>query len=133
MSRAHEHYRHIVVALDGGDESWSALEEAIRIARASQARLDLLVAIPDNASAGGRTSQLHVLQRAATRAADLPVMSYAIEGDPGSVIIEHAETRQCDLIVMGCRSGIEPDDKLGESVSIAVSQQARVPVVIVRT
>ena len=84
------------------------------------------------ASSRIKTPTGDILQRAATRAADLPVMRYAIKEDPGSVIPEHAEARQCDLIVMGCRTEIAPDDKLGESVSDVVSQRARVPVLVVR-
>lgn len=125
-------YRHIVVALDGGNESWAALHEAVRIARSSQARLDLLVAIPDGAPAGAREASEDVARRAASRAGDLPVMRYVVEGDPATAIVDHADTLRCDLIVMGCRSRIAPSEKLGESVTTAVSQRARVPVLVVR-
>jgi nucleotide-binding universal stress UspA family protein len=80
MDLEHAQHRHIVVALDGGDESRSALDVAVRMARSTHARLDLLVVIPDTASTGVHADLEHVLQRAATRAADLRVMRYAIEG-----------------------------------------------------
>ena len=125
-------YRHIVVALDGGDESWAALREAIRLARTAHAALDLLVAVPPGAAPSVLEAHHAIARDAMARTRRLPATSYVVEGDPDSAIVEHADSHGCDLIVMGCRSGLGPGGPPTDSITTAVSQRARIPVLIVR-
>ena len=123
-------YRHIVVALDGGNEAWAALDEAVRLARSSKGRLDLLVAVP--AGSRGADDYAHVAESAAMRAGAFPATTFLVDGDPAAAIIEHADKEQCDLIVMGCRSRLGPHPATSASTTTAVSARACVPILMVR-
>jgi nucleotide-binding universal stress UspA family protein len=123
-------YRHIVVALDGGNEAWAALDEAVRLARSSQGRLDLLVAVPVGSPAAD--DYAHLAESAALRAGAFPATTFLVDGDPAAAIIEHADKEQCDLIVMGCRSRLGPHPATSASTTTAVAERACVPILMVR-
>lgn len=123
-------YRHIVVGLDGGNEGWAALDEALRLARSSKGRLDLLVAVPD--ATGGKQSYADIADVAASKAGDLAATTYLVDGDPATALLEHAEREHCDLIVMGCRSRLGPTPATSASTTTAVSERSHVPVLMVR-
>jgi nucleotide-binding universal stress UspA family protein len=123
-------YRRIVVGLDGGDEGWAALDEALRLARSSKGRLDLLVAVPD--AAESKQPYTDIADVAAARAGGLPATTYLVDGDPAAALLEHAEREHCDLIVMGCRSRLGPTPATSASTTTAVSERSHVPILMVR-
>jgi nucleotide-binding universal stress UspA family protein len=134
-------YRHIVVAIDGSPESQHALEHAVRIARASNAALDLLAVSPVSSTVewGGRTQPIalndvayaETLRRAAVSIVDQPVTTYLQKGDPATAIVSHAVDHQCDLIVMGSRGRGRAAVAVLGSTSLAVIRRAPVPVTVV--
>jgi nucleotide-binding universal stress UspA family protein len=121
-------YQHIVVALDGGNESWAAFDEALRLARASKGRLDALVAVPE----GDGGDLAGVAEQAASRAGTYPATMFVVAGEPAAAIVRHAEQQHCDLIVMGCRSRIGAHPARSASTTTAVSDRTRVPLLMVR-
>jgi len=92
---------------------------------------------PDFVAARTRRRELagELLERAAAklRAAGFKVNSCVHEGDPRTVILDHAEKLRVDLIVMGSHGRKGVDRFLIGSVSEAVTQYARCSVLIVRT
>ncbi len=123
-------YQHIVVALDGGKEAWAAFDEAVRLARSSSGRLDVLVAVPETSARADADAS--IARVAVARAGAYPTTTFVVEGDPADAIIDHVEQQHCDLIVMGCRSRIGPHPATSASTTTAVSDRSHVPVLLVR-
>ena len=134
-------YRHIVVAVDGTATSARALAHGVRVARASNALLDLVAVSPDNSTTrwGGATQPValldrpwaEVLRRAAASIDDLPVTTYLVKGDPARAIVSHARDHDCDLIVMGSRGRARAAAALLGSTALEVIHRAMVPVIVV--
>jgi nucleotide-binding universal stress UspA family protein len=124
-------FQHIVVALDGGDEAWAAFDQALRLARSSNGRLDVLVADPAGPHGPGVT-YTQIAESAVARAGSFPARTFVVTGDPAAAILGHAEQAHCDLIVMGCRSRIGSHPATSASTTTAVSDRCRVPVLMVR-
>jgi nucleotide-binding universal stress UspA family protein len=137
MTDHSEGYQHIVVAVDGGDEAWAAFDEAIRLARSSKGRLDVLVADPSGQTEArlpspGADAYAQIAESAAARAGGFVTTTFVVGGDPAGAIVEHADEERCDLIVMGCRSRIGSHGATSPSTTSAVSERSRVPVLLVR-
>ena len=73
------------------------------------------------------------LRRAATLLAELGIEAELVEaiGDPAEAIVEVAEARGADLIVVGTREPSMVERLLGHSVSEAVQRRAHCDVLIV--
>jgi nucleotide-binding universal stress UspA family protein len=137
MTDHSEGYQHIVVAVDGGDEAWAAFDEAIRLARSSKGRLDVLVADPTGRTEARLPSPradayAQIALSATARAGAFATTTFVVCGDPAGAIVEHADEERCDLIVMGCRSRIGSRGATPPSTTTAVSERSRVPVLLVR-
>lgn len=141
-------YRHILAAFDGSPASEDALKQAIRlIERHPDGRLTVLHAlhrptyliegfvgvIPVAYQEQMKAYEDAIVQRAKALTTTLPRAEIVIrEGHPAAAVLETAETRGCDLIVMGSRGlGAVKEWVLG-SVSHHVVQHAQVPVLIVK-
>lgn len=137
-------FRSILVAWDGSAHARRALEQAIDIARAQEARLTLLtVAAPIQTLAGpyivpiSEDDLLRAAERMASEGEELvpegiPVSARTAKGHPGSELLKRVRAADHDLIVMGSRGrGAVRSAVLG-SVSHYVLNHARVPVLIVR-
>jgi nucleotide-binding universal stress UspA family protein len=131
MTDRSDGFQHIVVALDGGDEAWAAFDQALRLARSSNGRLDVLVADPTNPH-DPAAAYAHIAEAAVARAGSFPTRTFVVAGDPAAAILGHAEQARCDLIVMGCRARIGPHPATSASTTTAVSDRCRVPVLMVR-
>ena len=142
----------IVVGTDGSDTAGKAVEEAIELARAVGASIELVSAFEPvpaerlHASAGEvpRDLQWMVNPRAdveatlreaaaAVEAAGVPVRTYAREGDPADAILDVAEETNADLIVVGNKGMTGARRFLLGSVPNKVSHHAPCNVMIVRT
>lgn len=142
-------YSRILVAYDGSDLSKKALDMAMALAKQDE-RIELTVVAvsnPPTATSMGsygiynqelineiRENAEKILSEVKEKIAELPNKTAAVvlEGNPGRLIVDHANQTSCDLIVMGSRglSGIK-EMFLG-STSHFVVQKANCPVFIVK-
>jgi nucleotide-binding universal stress UspA family protein len=145
-------FRRIVVGTDGSDTAGKAVEEAIALAKALGASIELVSAyepvpnqrLREEARAAPADMQWMVnpreevdatLRRAceAIRAAGVDVTAYAREGDPADSILDVAEERGADLIVVGNKGMTGAKRFLLGSVPNKVSHHAPCSVLIIRT
>ncbi len=139
-------YDCILVPTDGSREVERALEYAVEFARTHDATIRALYVVnaagygglPMETALGGISDALHEEGRAAVgrieelAPAAVTVETTVLEGAPSRVIIEEADSAECDLIVMGThgRGGI--DRLLLGSVTERVVRRASVPVLTVQ-
>lgn len=140
-------YKHILVAYDGSDLAQAALEQAVLIVQEHPAtRLTVLhVCHFPNMLVGGAFFAVQGVEKGYSDYAELLVedAQHAIEGLPYAKVVlrqglpvesilECAEEGGCDLIMIGSRglSGLK-QFMLG-SVSHAVVQKAKIPVMIIK-
>jgi len=145
-------FKSIVVGTDGSDTAGKAVEEAIALARALGASIELVSAyepvasqrLRDEARDAPQDLQWMVNPRedvdATLRdacqeieAAGVAVTSYAREGDPADAILDVAEERGADLIVVGNKGMTGAKRFLLGSVPNKISHHAPCSVLIVRT
>jgi nucleotide-binding universal stress UspA family protein len=145
-------FRSIVVGTDGSDTAKQAVREAIELARDVRARVDLVSAYEPVASSRLRVERREVpedvqwmvnpredvnvtLEEAANevREAGVEVQTFAREGDPADAILDVAEERDSDLIVVGNKGMTGAKRFLLGSVPNKVSHHAPCSVLIVRT
>ena len=137
----------IVVGTDGSQEAEAAVERAADLARGSGARLHVVTAYPDvpsyreriASSAKRESIDLRevaetVLARTVQKLTDegIAVETHARDGDPAEAILEVAQERKADLIVVGNRGLTGIERFLLGSVSSKLSHHAPCSVMIVR-
>ena len=145
-------FRSIVVGTDGSDTATQAVRQAIELARSLGARIDLVSAYEPVSDARLREESLHVpedlqwminpredvqatLEAASgeIRAAGVEVEVFALQGDPADAILDVAEERGSDLIVVGNKGMTGAKRFLLGSVPNKVSHHAPCSVLIIRT
>ena len=145
-------FQSIVVGTDGSETARQAVEEAIGLAKAVGASIELVSAfepIPnqrlrDEARAAPADLQWMVNPREdvdatlreaseAIAQAGVAVTVYAREGDPADAILDVAEERGADLIVVGNKGMTGAKRFLLGSVPNKVSHHAPCSVLIIRT
>jgi nucleotide-binding universal stress UspA family protein len=136
-------FRKILVAVDGSQHARDALEIALDLAQRYGASLGLLHAFPHVSDLLGYPQYDHLLEArtligekllesARTQVGDLaPVDLHLVEGPPAPAILRVAEEENYDLIVLGSRGRGQIAGMLLGSVSSAVAQRSRCPVMIV--
>jgi nucleotide-binding universal stress UspA family protein len=138
-------FKNILLAYDGSTHSQRALDCAADLVQKYGAQLILVHAfhpVPgelglkmlEQVEAKTIASGEQVIEEAQSRLASLgvPVVSELLEGPPADAVLRVAETRKCDLIVMGSRGLGGLEATLLGSVSEQVLQRAAVPVLIVK-
>jgi nucleotide-binding universal stress UspA family protein len=142
----------ILVATDGSSTAQTAVEHAISLARAVDAKLAIVAAYEPSsregasgagegaaeagAGLGPHDAALLVLSRAVkdANAAGVEVVeTFARQGDPADAIIDVAEEQSSDLIVVGNKGMTGARRFLLGSVPNKVSHHAPCSVLIVRT
>ena len=142
----------IVVGTDGSETAAEAVRTAIELAKMTKAKLEIVSAYEPVSSARLREEAQHVpadlqwmvnpredvdakLEEAAevAREAGLDVHVYARQGDPADAILDVAEERCCDLIVVGNKGMTGAKRFLLGSVPNKVSHHAPCSVLIIRT
>jgi nucleotide-binding universal stress UspA family protein len=145
-------FRSIVVGTDGSDTATQAVRQAIELARSVGARIELVSAYEPVSDARLREESIVVpedlhwmvnpredveatLEAAAReiRAAGVAVEVFARQGDPADCILDVAEERGSDLIVIGNKGMTGAKRFLLGSVPNKVSHHAPCSVLIIRT
>jgi nucleotide-binding universal stress UspA family protein len=145
-------FKRIVVGTDGSETAAKAVQEAIGLAQQVGASLDIVSAyapvpearlrdlspqVPDDLQyiVNPRIDVDATLGRACAEAeaAGLSVQRFAREGDPADAILDVAEERGADLIVVGNKGMTGARRFLLGSVPNKVSHHAPCAVLIVRT
>ncbi|MCW3068970.1 MAG: UspA domain protein [Solirubrobacterales bacterium] len=145
-------FKSIVVGTDGSDTANQAVREAVDLARAVGAKLELVSAyepVPSQRLAEERRQAPEDLQWAISpredvdstldaaadvaRKAGVPVDVYPRQGDPADAILDVAEEQEADLIVVGNKGMTGAKRFLLGSVPNKVSHHAPCSVMIIRT
>ena len=144
-------FRSIVVGIDGSDTAREAVRQATTLASSVGARIELVSAYEPVSDARLREAvavprDLHwiinpradvetTLEEAAAeiRAAGVDVEVFARQGDPADAILDVAEERGSDLIVIGNKGMTGAKRFLLGSVPNKVSHHAPCSVLIIRT
>jgi len=123
----------IVLAYNDTDSSNSALERAAELAGFYGAKLVVTSVVPVLVGAERMPAPGPELEKAKAKLGDLGVETELVEavGEIGEAIIEVAESRGADLIVIGTRELSQVERMLGHSVSETVQRMARCDVLIV--
>jgi len=125
----------IVIAYDDTEPAKRALVRASELSRLYGARLVVTTVAPVDESAGAVADlDLPELARARTRLEEGGVEAeyQPALGEPADAIVEVAEKRNADLIVLGTREPGVVERLLGHSVSHAVLRLASCDVLVVR-
>jgi nucleotide-binding universal stress UspA family protein len=145
-------FERIVVGTDGSDTAGEAVRQAIELARATGAKLDVVSAyepvprsrlreeageVPgDIAYAVGPREDVNVVLEGAAgpaKAAGVDVTTHAREGDPADAILDIAEETKAALIVVGNKGMTGARRFLLGSVPNKISHHAPCSVYIART
>jgi nucleotide-binding universal stress UspA family protein len=142
----------IVVGTDGSETAGQAVRQAAELARAVGAKLELVSAyepVPEQRLNEERRQAPEDLQwaispredvdatleaaAAVAREAGVPVEVYPRQGDPADAILDVAEEREADLIIVGNKGMTGAKRFLLGSVPNKVSHHAPCSVLIIRT
>jgi nucleotide-binding universal stress UspA family protein len=145
-------FKSIVVGTDGSDTATQAVRQAIDLARSVDATIELVSAYEPVPAKRLREESLEApedlqwainpredvdttLEAAAAlaRQAGVDVNLYARQGDPADAILDVAEEREADLIVVGNKGMTGAKRFLLGSVPNKVSHHAPCSVLIIRT
>jgi nucleotide-binding universal stress UspA family protein len=145
-------FKSIVVGTDGSDTATQAVREAVDLARSLGAKLELVSAyepVPAQRLAEERRQAPEDLQwainpredvdatldaaAALAREAGVQADLYARQGDPADAILDVAEERRADLIIVGNKGMTGAKRFLLGSVPNKVSHHAPCSVLIIRT
>ncbi len=134
-------FLNILVGFDGSPPARRALEYAVELARAGNAKLTVITVAPPVASyvalAGASSERMHVEleEWAAARLAeagelvpdDLPAHTIQRSGEVGAAIVKELERGAYDLIVLGSRRRGRTQESLISGVNAYVHFHSRVP------
>jgi nucleotide-binding universal stress UspA family protein len=124
-------FRSIVVGTDGSETARQAVREAVGLAASLGAGIELVCAYaPGQREAGEATLREGTAE---AEAAGVAVRTYAREGDPADAILDVAEERGADLVVVGNKGMTGAKRFLLGSVPNKVSHHAPCSVLIIRT
>lgn len=134
-------YSSIVVGTDGSETASEAVRQATRLAAMTGARMELVSAyepvphgVPEGWSVSPRGEVEEALREAAEEvaAAGVEVTTYARQGDPAAALLDVAEERRADLIVVGNRGMTGAERFLLGSVPNKVMHHAPCSVLVIR-
>lgn len=126
-------YKRILVAYDGSDHAKKAVQHAVELAKIFGSALYVITVAADPSQVSLDRARKTAEEAAKTIAsAGLKAEVEVRSGTPATEILNYAEEKEVDLIVMGSR-GLSAIQRLVlGSVSQAVASRARVPVLIVK-
>ncbi|MEZ0319775.1 MAG: universal stress protein [Pyrobaculum sp.] len=126
-------YKRILVAYDGSEHAKKAVEHAVGLAKALGSALFVITVATDPSQVALERARKTAEEAAkAIASAGLEAEVEVRNGAPATEILNYAEEKEADLIVMGSR-GLSAIQRLVlGSVSQAVASRAKVPVLIVK-
>lgn len=135
-------YKHILVAVDGSDNSLRAVQDAVKVAN-EQSLVELLFvgsteAIASQLVKAGTLDNLHEMYKAQiTREMEAvqqhPNAKITIEnGEAGKTITKYANTNAVDLVVLGCRGLTAMQEMVFGSVSTYVLKNVNCSTLVVK-
>ena len=146
-------YKRLLVAVDGSEQSYKALDHAATIAEKFDSELVLLTVIPtmispfspdeyfdltvytkyqESTHAFYNNMLKDIYEKASTKHQDLNIRTILMEGRPSATIVDVAEKEGCDMIVMGRRGiGGFKGWVLG-STSHRVAASCKKPIMIIK-
>ncbi len=141
--------KHILVPINGTEESLNSLTTAAAFAQIYEARITLLLVTylkkdTDNTAdkdswlpipvAGSVSEYAHAVFAAALSILpdDCKVDTYHASGQPTAKILEFAAENDVDMIIIGCRKLSFLDTILKGSISRRILEKATCPVIIVK-
>lgn len=139
-------FKKLLVAIDGSDLSFKALEHAETLARATGGELVLLT-VNDSSARSAQHKRLGLFEEFSEQTGSVQIFNDILNvmagspvryklrsetGRPADVVVAVAKEAECDAIVMGSR-GLSQITKLFiGSVSSEVVNHSEVPVIIVK-
>ena len=121
-------YERILVGTDGSPTAALAVDRAVEVAAASNAKLTIMsVGKADKAQAVGRQGS------AAACPAGVDIDTLVLSGDPSTAIVEQAEKGKYDLVVVGNKGMTGASRFFLGSVPNKVSHHIPTALLIVRT
>jgi nucleotide-binding universal stress UspA family protein len=135
-------YSSIVVGTDGSETARAAVRQATLLAATVGARIELVSAYepgpsapPEGWSVSPRRDVEDALRAAAEEiaAAGVHVTTHARQGDPAAALLDVAEERRAELIVVGNRGMTGAERFLLGSVPNKVTHHAPCSVLVIRT
>ncbi len=139
-------FKRILAATDGTEVALRGVELAAEMVARDGAELMLLTAVPMPqhvalaANVGQRSIYAfaeRMAQESLSSAVDLlrrkgvGAEVKAVVGPPAESILAEVEACGADLVIMGCRSRVEPKDLILGSVSYRVARHVKVPILLV--
>jgi len=138
-------YQNILVGVDGSENSMRALAEAIKIASCSENCSIQLVTVVDFSKSkdeilhSNGKEELKLLRKQKLLPAEKILqekgLSYTIQelhGEPGPSIVEYANNKNFDLVVIGSRGLNALQEMVLGSVSHKIAKRVKCPVLIVK-
>lgn len=138
-------YAHILLAVDGSEHSVRATNEAIKMARLneeskievifvadfSKVKDDILHAEGKEALEVARRKKLSAVEDKLEEA-NVSYYVTILKGDPGPVIVDHANKQNVDLTIIGSRGLNSLQEMVLGSVSHKIAKRVQSPVMIVK-
>ncbi|WP_214720986.1 universal stress protein [Exiguobacterium sp. s192] len=138
-------YPHILLAVDGSEHSIRATEEAIKIATlSSESKIEVVFVadfskVKDDVLHSEGKEALEVARRKKLapveerlEAADVSYYVTILRGEPGPMIVDHANKKQVDLTIIGSRGLNGLQEMVLGSVSHKIAKRVKSPVMIVK-
>lgn len=138
-------YPHILLVVDGSEHSIRATEEAIKIATlSSESKIEVVFVadfskVKDDVLHSEGKEALEVARRKKLapveerlEAADVSYYVTILRGEPGPMIVDHANKKQVDLTIIGSRGLNGLQEMVLGSVSHKIAKRVKSPVLIVK-
>ncbi|EOR21656.1 universal stress protein [Niallia circulans] len=138
-------YKKILLAIDGSEHSKRATEEAMKIASLSEESTIKLVYVVDFSKSKDEVLHAHNKEELELsrkkkllpfeellNANNIDFSFELLHGDPGPAIVEHANKKKFDMVVIGSRGLNTLQEMVLGSVSHKVVKRANCPVLIVK-
>lgn len=136
-------YKHIIVAVDGSDNSFRAMKDAIKVASAESQIEVLYVASTDHIASkilkAGTLDEFTVENRKkftreeeALKVAGIPYKITIEYGEPGKTITKYVNDSKADLVVIGCRGLTSMQELVFGSVSSYVMKNINCSCLLVK-